>query len=107
MGRSNLGGGSGVVYGVASGLVEEPRIAEVLGVDGPSITRKRNSIDSRSVSILYTSAWTTSGSPARKQSSRAPKRAWWVLTMKNKISSVVKFIPLNQRRGGKHDSCSS
>ena len=96
MGQSNLGGGAGVVDGVAYGVVEEPRIAEDLGVDGPSITRKQNSIDSRSVSILSTSACTTSGLPDRKQSLRAPKQAWWELTMKNKISSVLKFTPLNQ-----------
>ena len=40
MGRSNLDGGSGVVDGVASVMVEDPRIAEDLGVDGPSITRE-------------------------------------------------------------------
>ena len=40
LGRSNLDGGAGVVYGVAYGLVEEPRIAEKLGVDGSSITRE-------------------------------------------------------------------
>ena len=89
MGRSNLSVVSGVLYGFVSVLVAEPRIAEVLGVGDLCMTRKKNSIDSRSVSILSTLVWTTSGSPDLKQSTRAPKQAWLDLLMINKFPEFL------------------
>ena len=81
--------------GVDSDLGAEPQSAERLIVGGLSTTREQDSMASRRISILSTSALTTLGFPDWKQLTRAPKREWSELTIKNKIVIVLKVIPCN------------
>ena len=92
MGQSDLGGGAVVVVCVAYGLGVELRSAEGLGVVRTSMTLERDYIDSRSVLILSTSAWNTSGSPSRKQLERALNR--------ERSAFVDLDLVLLHRRGG-------
>ena len=88
-GHSGLCGGNGVVYYLGM----EPCRVEGLGVGGPLTTHKQYSVSLRSVLVLSTSSFMTSGSPAWKQLARAPKEAWLDLMMTNKLSTVLYVIP--------------
>ena len=78
---------------MGSDLGADLRSAEVLVVGRPSTTREKDSIASKSVLSLYTSAFTTPGLSARNRLTRALKRERSAFTITNNLAIVLKVIP--------------